>query len=197
MQVADPGSRSVVSFRNTFIQDVDRIRSAVAHVTGQKYLDRLTRALTEVLGVAYAFVAERTGDDPDRVRTLAVAFGGGSAPELQYALAGTPCNDVIDEGSRRVERDAQALYPQDDLLGRLRIVSYVGVLLSIGGCSTCGWLAVMDTQPRGDTHRLESVLRALGARTSLELALMAMPRDAGPGDQEDDSVHTRFTGSSD
>jgi hypothetical protein len=166
----------VVSFSGSVAADVDRIRAALVHTNGLRHLHTLARVLTDVFDSAYAFVAERSPGDPELAQTVAVAHRGGPVGDLVYLIAGTPCSDVIRGGSCRLARGARYLYPTDRSLMEMDVESYVGVLLAANGGTSCGWLGVMDTRPRTDTHHIEAVLKAIAARTSIELASMRLAR---------------------
>src|SRR5690606_16758666 len=73
---------------------VDHILRAIvegtASVIGDEFFRTLVRNLAEVLGVRYAFVAEFTGVKT-RVRTLALWARDRFVDNIEYDLAGTPC----------------------------------------------------------------------------------------------------------
>ena len=150
---------------------LDDIVASVAPLTGQQFVAALVVRLTEVLGVAYAFIAQRARGNPAIARTIAVADRGGPIGDLVYPLAGTPCGEVLDEGVCALSDSAQSVYPTDPALVDMQVEGYVGVLLVSGG-RPLGWLGIMDTKPIADVARLTELLRGLGPRASVELERM-------------------------
>jgi len=145
------------------------IVESIQPLTGRLYLDALVSRLTEVLGVAYAFVGQRSRGRPDVAHTVSVAHGGGPIGALVYPLEGSPCNDILLGGSCVVAREAREAYPRDPSLVDMAVESYVGTLLSYDGGRILGWFAVMHTEPIGNVAEVEAILRALGPRTSVEM----------------------------
>jgi PAS domain-containing protein len=66
--------------------------------TGATFMDDLVRALCRALGVRCAMVGAFADEGKTRVRSLAVAVNGEIAPPMEYALAGTPCAQVVSSG---------------------------------------------------------------------------------------------------
>src|SRR5271169_3595463 len=70
------------------------IVEGTAGVTGEVFFQSLVRHLATAIGVEYAFVAEFAGKRT-RVRTLAYWEKGQIRANVEYDLAGTPCEDVV------------------------------------------------------------------------------------------------------
>src|ERR1700733_14200882 len=68
------------------------IVEGTAHGTGDDFYGSLVRHLASVMGTEHAIVAEFV--TPTRVRTLAYWSAGERAPNVEYDLPGTPCEDV-------------------------------------------------------------------------------------------------------
>src|SRR3954452_11857396 len=89
-----------------------RIVEGTGATTGREFFRSLVRHLAGALGMQWAFVGELVrpadpagaGEPPPaptgavaagRVRTLAVWQGKDFAPDFDYRLAGTPCENVV------------------------------------------------------------------------------------------------------
>src|SRR5262245_61719568 len=70
------------------------IVEGTARGTGEVFFQSLVRHLATAIGVEYAFVAEFAGKRT-RVRTLAYWGKGEIRPNVEFDLAGTPCEDVV------------------------------------------------------------------------------------------------------
>src|SRR5690242_15996982 len=73
---------------------VRAIVEGTARGSGEVFFQSPVRGLAAAVGVEFAFVAEFAGA-PARVRTLAYWGYGPTLPNLEYDLAGTPCEDVV------------------------------------------------------------------------------------------------------
>src|SRR5690349_88861 len=67
----------------------------IASASGDECFRVITRSLAQTLGVKYAIIAEFLPETKS-VRSLAFWNGEGFAANVGWALAGTPCQGVID-----------------------------------------------------------------------------------------------------
>jgi formate hydrogenlyase transcriptional activator len=144
------------------------VAEATADKAGIEFLRHLVKNLAESLGVAYAFVAE-FADAADRVRTIALWDGRDWRPNIEYALAGTPCEQVV-AGQLCLYRDeVQRLFPEDSDLVTLGARSYLGVPLRGAQGQTMGHLAVIDTRPMSEDPRGVTIFEVFANRARVEL----------------------------
>ncbi len=121
------------------------------------------------MGTKYAFVAEFAKVNT-HVRTLAFWQGDHIGRNIEFDLAGTPCEEVIAGKLCHHPDDVRQLFPHDPIALKLAIESYLGVPLLDAQGNTLGHLAVLDDRPMpGDAKRLY-VFRIFAARTAGELA---------------------------
>ncbi len=141
---------------------------ATADKAGLEFMRHLVKNLARSLGVAYAFVAEFAGA-ADRVRTI--AFWGGDAwlPNIEYGLAGTPCEQVV-SGEFCIHRDdVQRLFPADSDLVALGARSYLGIPLRGAHGQTLGHLAAIDTRPMSGDPRGLALFEVFANRARVEI----------------------------
>ena len=155
---------------------LETIVATLAPLAGKPFVEALVARLTDVLGVSYAFVAQRARGNPAIANTIAVAHKGGPVADLIYPLEGTPCGDVLTGGVCEMAEAVQAAFPGDAALVEMHVESYVGVLLTKDGGGPLGWLAVMHGAPLADTRRITDLLMALGPRLAVELERMEIER---------------------
>src|SRR5262249_19885414 len=74
-----------------------RLVEGTAGSTGEAFFRSLVHNLGLAIGAAYAFVAEFAASET-RVRTLAFWGQGQFLDNIEYDLAGTPCEDVVRVG---------------------------------------------------------------------------------------------------
>src|SRR5258708_14516925 len=78
-------------------EELDALSSIVegtAEQTGDKFFQALVQHLAAAMNVSHAFVAEFAGLET-RVRTLAYWADGQIADNIEFDLAGTPCEEVV------------------------------------------------------------------------------------------------------
>ena len=136
--------------------------------TGVAFLRQLVETLAHAIEADYAFCI-RPLPGRDRARTVAGRGPDGPLEQVEYDLAGTPCEHVLTEGFCHYPADVQATFPQDDLLRHLSIESYMALMLPSPSDEPIGWLAVLASKPLKDPVWAESLLRMAAGRAGSEL----------------------------
>src|SRR5262245_31700126 len=150
-------------------EEIAALRAIVegtARSTGEDFFASLVRHLALAIGVSYAFVAEFAGVTT-RVRTLALWGKGEPRPNVEFDLAGTPCEDVVRGGLCHHPAGVQAKFPGDRDLVALGIESYLGVPLLDGDGDVLGHLAVCDERPMPSEPRRLSIFRIFATRAAV------------------------------
>ncbi len=137
--------------------------------TGEDFLRALVLHLADALEVDYAFIAEAHGEPPTRARMLAFCQRGQNVPPLEYALAGSPCAEVLKGRVCYYPRDLRAQFAGADWLPPLQAESYLGVPVLGADSRVHGHLAILHTRPLHDDPRREDLLRIFAARAGAEL----------------------------
>jgi formate hydrogenlyase transcriptional activator len=145
------------------------ILGGTAASTGDEFFRSLVRNLSRALVTPYCFVAECTDDTRKRARTLAFWTGEDFGENIEFPLAGTPCESVIRGNARSYPERLQVLFPEDEGLVKLDAQSYAGVPLVNSAGSTLGHLVVIDTKPRTFTEQALSILQIFATRAAVEL----------------------------
>ncbi|HSF19676.1 MAG TPA: GAF domain-containing protein [Vicinamibacteria bacterium] len=145
------------------------ISEGTASAKGEEFFRSLARHLASALRVKYAFVAECTTSTKTHVRTLAVWNGRDFMENVTYAVAGTPCERVIDGEVCFYPTGVRARFPEDRGLVSWNTDSYLGVPLHGSTGEVLGHLAVLDENPIRTEGRDLSILRIFAARTGVEL----------------------------
>ncbi|MEN9871918.1 MAG: hypothetical protein RLZZ171_2910 [Cyanobacteriota bacterium] len=149
------------------------LRSVVegtATVTGKDFFQSLVYHLTCALSVSYAFVTEcLEKTSPQRVCTLAFWCKEDFGENFEYAIANTPCEQVIAGISCHYPRKLRTIFPLDHDLAKLNAESYVGVPLVNSSGTILGHLVVIDERPIEDGSTELSILKIFAARATAEL----------------------------
>jgi PAS domain S-box-containing protein len=157
------------------VEELQALRSVLegtAHSTGKEFLESLVKHLAIALARRYSFVAEFCG--PSRVQTLAYWTNGKLAPNVEYDLDGTPCEDVVQGNQCHHPTGVSKKFPRDTALVEMGIESYLGVPLVSARGEHLGHLCVFDTAPMPDEPRNMLIFRIFAARATAELERMRM-----------------------
>jgi PAS domain S-box-containing protein len=144
------------------------IVEGTARDTGQVFFRSLVRHLTTAVAVDYAFVAE-FADKRTRVRTLAFWGKGETRENVEFDLAGTPCEDVVRGGLCHHPSGVKERFPRDEALVAMGIESYLGVPLHDAKGEILGHLAVFDERPMPAEPRKLFTFRSFALRAAAEL----------------------------
>ena len=166
--VPEPDPARGVDLDRDEVAALRAILDGTARSTGAVFFQTLVRHLASALSVSCAFVAEFAGA-PTRVRTLAYWGRGRIQQNLEFELAGTPCEDVVRGGLCHHPQEVRERFPGDRLLVDLGIESYLGVPLLDDEARVLGHLAVFDERPMAAEPRRLFIFRIFAARAAVEL----------------------------
>jgi formate hydrogenlyase transcriptional activator len=152
-----------------------RLAEGTARATGEAFFAALVANLALGIGTAYAFLAEFAGSE-GRVRTLAFFGDGRLLENVEYDLAGTPCEEVARGKVAHHPCDLQRAFPADAMLRELGIESYLGVPLRDAAGSVLGHLAVLDTGPLREDRGRFAILEIFAARATAEIERLRAER---------------------
>ena len=153
-----------VTDRRQVEQTLRDITAGTAGNTGDEFFRSLVMHLSNALQVRYSFVAECTDETKLRVRMLAFWAGDTFGANIEFPLAGTPCERVVQGNICSYPERLQVLFPQDEGLVRLGAQSYAGVPLINSRGNILGHLVVIDTKPRVFSEQAFSILQIFAAR---------------------------------
>ncbi|MBI1915351.1 MAG: sigma 54-interacting transcriptional regulator [Planctomycetes bacterium] len=151
------------------------IAEGTAHSVGEEFFSSLVRHLASALGVPYAFVAEFARVNT-RVRTLAYWHRDRIAANVEFDLAGTPCEDVVRGHLCHHPIGVKDKFPLDRPLVQMGIESYLGVPLLDDAGNHLGHLAVFDERPMPSEPRRLFVFRIFASRAAAELERLRAER---------------------
>lgn len=148
---------------------IPHLLEGTASKTGHEFFHALVRSAAMAMDVAGVWVTEYL---PDRkvLRALAFWMNDHYVEDYEYAIQGTPCEQVIEKTclihypDRIIE-----LFPDDPDLVKLSAVSYAGVPLLRADGTVLGHLSALDTKPLHLVADVESVFRIFAARAAAEL----------------------------
>jgi transcriptional regulator with GAF, ATPase, and Fis domain len=152
-----------------------RLAEGTAAASGGEFFQSLVEHLAGALGVRFAFVAE-FAESSTKVRTLAFWSGEGLRENIEYELAGTPCEEVVRGGICHHPDDVGRAFPDDSTLVEMNVASYLGVPLHDEDGAVLGHLAVMDDRLMPEEPRNLAVFRIFATRVRTEMLRLRADR---------------------
>jgi len=158
-----------ITERKRVAETLRDIIEGTAGSTGDDFFCSSVKHLCRALEVRYCFVAECTDETKKRVRMLAFWAGEALKENVEFPLAGTPCESVIAGNGCTYPDQLQELFPQDEGLIALGAQSYAGVPLKNSSGNILGHLVVLDDKPRSFGAQAFSMLQIFATRAVVEL----------------------------
>jgi PAS domain S-box-containing protein len=140
------------------------ISEGTASEIGIDFFKALVQQLTTNLNVQFAMVTECANVEKTRIRTLAFSVNNTLHENIEYDLAGTPC-DIVMKGREFYSPTDLA----DNFAGGVGLESYLGVPIHDKLGEVVGHLSVSDSLPMTDHHKYIGILRVLAARSGAEI----------------------------
>jgi len=153
-----------VTERSQLDDTLRQISEGTAADIGIDFFQSLVQQLTATLNVQYATVTECSNVEKTRLRTLAFSVNNSLHENVEYDLAGTPC-DIVMKG--------RYFYSPTDVAQNFSrgagLESYLGVPIHDKAGELIGHLAISDSRPMTDHHKYIGILRVLAARSGAEI----------------------------
>jgi len=148
------------------------VAEGIAPVGGSvEFFDALTTHLAKALNVRYAFAVEDFLESGIG-RTLSFWDGVNHRECFDYALADTPCEELMKGEPCFYPRDIVSRFPADAMLKQLGVESYLGIPFKNDEGAIIGHIAVMDARPLALQEQLIALVKIFAARASSELQRM-------------------------
>ncbi|MFC4161537.1 sensor histidine kinase [Chitinimonas lacunae] len=184
-----------VTDRYRFHSLVEAIQSGTSTEVGTSFFQSLVATLTKTLRVRYAFVTEvYPSEAPTHARVVAASHDGELCHVDDYALAGTPCGEVLFDQVCLFARDVQKLFPEDQALVELKAESYLGVRLRRSDGTVIGMVVVIDDKPMHDSELTSKLMLIFAGRAGAELQRLQHEDEVSRLNQELEARVTVRTG---
>ena len=136
---------------------------------GEQFFQLCLTELAQLFAVKYAFIGLFASADKDRIKTYAVWAGDRFVDNFEYALAGTPCQDILNLDVELIQSQATQQYPEDALLREMGIESYFGAPLISPAGEMMGLVSVFDIKPMQPSKDLQALFKVFVNRISMEI----------------------------
>ncbi|WP_018174624.1 MULTISPECIES: EAL domain-containing protein [unclassified Thioalkalivibrio] len=135
----------------------------------QSFFENLVLRLREVFRADYALAGVNVPDTPGHIETAALCQDGELVDNIRYALASTPCDEVLSRGMCVYPDRVQELFPHDHLLGEMGARSYLGTPMLDSQGRELGHIAIINRYPLDETEQAAGILEIFADRAAAEL----------------------------
>lgn len=139
-----------------------------SNLVGLVFFHELVENIAKALDVRYAFVG-KLNPGLERIETIAVWAGDGFGDNFEYALANTPCENVVGKDLCSYPNRIQELFPEDKLLVAMEAQSYAGIPLFTSRGEPLGILAILDDKRLADESMARTLVSLFAGRAGAEL----------------------------
>lgn len=169
-----------------------RIMTGAATLTGQDFFERMVLELCEVISADHLLIGEVEGEAFSHVKTLALCAGAQLLENVEYALAGTLCNEVINQRGGSHGQGVANKFPDDQLLRELKVEGYVGVPLFDSDRQPLGIIVALYRQPVVDAALAEATLQLFANLTAAEILRLRESRQRQKLEREHRAISERL-----
>ena len=155
------------------ILSLDDVVRATSRFTGREYLLNLVKSLSVYLDVDHVWITEYVSQKR-KVHALAFYSKGSFKEGVEYLLAGTPCENVIQdkEDVLHVPDKVVECYPEDRELVNMGARSFLGLAIKDREGKVLGHLAVMDGNSMPEAPKYLTTVRVFADRAGVEIERM-------------------------
>ncbi|MCE2571309.1 EAL domain-containing protein [Motilimonas eburnea] len=153
-------------------QQMQAIRHIASGVTtgegGHVYHDLITN-LVKLFKAKYGFIGFIQPQDPQVIRTCSVVGAGKIMGNFTYSLVHSPCTHLTKTNICHFPQHAKKLFPQDDLISKMDVESYICTKIVDEEGQTKGYIVLMHTEPLHDDAQLRDILDIFSTRAGTEM----------------------------
>lgn len=148
---------------------VMKVAASVSTNADLSILEQLTRNLAEALDANGAFIAVILPGQILTARTVSAVVDGQVIDNFDYVIAGTPCENLLQENDCVINGGVNERYPLSASLQKLGAQTYVGQALLNSSAQTTGLMFLIFRSPLKDISFVSSTLKIFAARAASEL----------------------------
>ena len=143
--------------------------TALSSSHGAEFLWRLVVSVTDALGADAGFIARNLPGESGKLRLLAGVHDGQRAALCDFALAGSPCENMLTQQAWMICDRVASRYPKAPLLTELGAQAYAAARLDDFDGQPLGILYVLFRQPLLRTTVIRSTLQIFAIRAAGEI----------------------------
>lgn len=146
-----------------------RLARAAQLRTSERFFEEMAQELSELLQADGVSIGELVQPECKSMQTLGVFINGGLQENIEYALEGTPCANVLGHSICVYPSGVIELFPDDLFLQELGIEGYVGIPLWDSGGQPLGVIATLYRSPIRDSSIKKVILKIISERVCSQI----------------------------
>jgi len=135
----------------------------------QDMFDLIVHQLTKLTSMRYGLICMANQYDAMRMDALSIYKSDTKLDNISYFLKGTPCQNVMGDGTCFYPDHIQELFPEDYLLVNMEAQSYLGMPLHNSAGKAIGLLAILDDKPMSIPSETMRLIHSLATRAGIEI----------------------------
>lgn len=161
---------AINKMKNTLIEEkfLSKIISELKNTSGDDFFHTMTEQLAHIIDADYTFIA-RLERSKWVSQTISLYAKGAIAPNFEYDLRGTPCEEVACDATYICPHDVTSYFPKDELLIQMHIDGYVGAPLYSSTGETFGIVVALYEKPIQDANFVSSLFELFSGRIAAEI----------------------------
>ncbi|PCI62996.1 MAG: hypothetical protein COB35_02050 [Gammaproteobacteria bacterium] len=163
------GTIQDISEHKKATESLQLISQLSARAAGEGFFQALISASAKALGIKIAFVTELLPYTEATAKTLALWVDGNILENIEYPLADTPCENILNGKVIGFSKGLQQLFPKDKWLADVNAESYVCIPFMDDTGHVIGHMGIMDDKPITDQQKIINIMRIFADRATAEL----------------------------
>ena len=146
-----------------------RLARETASLDDEDFIRGMLHALYTALGYRYPYLSLAESQDGTTACIPGLVDNGNYLQDIDYSIAGSPCEEVMREGRLVHNRDFKNYFPGWDNSHIPFAESFIGITIRDHDDRVTGMLAVADDRPIINSNLAENILALAASRISTEL----------------------------
>lgn len=146
-----------------------RLAQGTSEMAGESFFELLVADLASALRTDCAFICMRKPEADGILQTVAIHAGGRTIDNLEYLLAGSPCERTLEGDIFIMPANLRMHFPDSPAAGGIEWESYAGAPLRDKTNNVIGVLAVLHSDTIDNPDMVKSLLQVFSERASAEL----------------------------
>ena len=132
-------------------------------------LDLIGHQLTLSTNMRFGFIATFNPQDSSKMDILAACENGTQTETFSYITKGTPSENVLKGETCYYPNTLQSLFPNDNMLVEMGVISYFGIPLFNKARKAVGVFSVLDDKPMDLNNNTMDLIQSLAVRVEIEV----------------------------
>lgn len=147
---------------------VSQVIEAISNSYGNDYFTKITFSLHQIIAADYTFIAKYNPEKHSN-KTIVLVAKGVLAINLEYPLAGAPCENTLNGSACYYLNDVCKTFPKASTLSKLNIQAYVSVPLINSKKEVIGILTALYESPLTGKEDVIDLFELFSSRIAAEL----------------------------